>query len=262
MVQQHGRFERVCVLGSGTRTVTEKARVGAGASAGRMVTLVVLLPHAEAEAGAREAFLDKGRVLMQLEEGTIAETLELGRSRTHYLAREFVDGVSLRRLSAHMRTRGLWLPPAFGCDVAVQLAASVMAVHQKIRKLSPRLAHTSFGATLRTLVVTSTGRVRWVDPFALDDASLPRVSTGDPSGDDVAGLSALLYELLVARKPPRSGDFTEFALVAPSTFRSAIPPAIDEVIARGLGFARPAFHGMGAFADAVGEAASELPHPE
>ena len=51
---QKGRFERLALLGSGTVTVTEKAKVTTGTSVGRIVTLVRLLPHAEADAAAHE----------------------------------------------------------------------------------------------------------------------------------------------------------------------------------------------------------------
>src|SRR2546427_7134761 len=121
MSQQHVRFERLSVLGSGTRTVTEKARLAKGVSLGRVVTLVRLLPLAEADLNARERFIGKGRVLMRLEEQSAVTTLELGRARTHYLAREFIDGISMRTLLLRARERGSAPPIAFACDAVLQL---------------------------------------------------------------------------------------------------------------------------------------------
>jgi len=259
---QPGRFERIRLLGSGTRTVTEKARVGAGASAGRVVTLVRLLPHAEADTAARETFLEKGRLLMRLQERAIVEALELGRSKTHYLARQFVDGVSVRRLLTRARERAIGVPLGFACDVVIQLCATLLALRRELRKAAPRLAQASFASTLRHLVVAPDTRVHWVDPFALDDPSLPRAAPGDPGGEELAALGALLYDLCVGRPAPRLGEFTEFALVAPSTFRAEIPRGIDLLCASALGFAEPRPHGVGAFADALAEAAAGLATPD
>src|SRR5215467_12746687 len=188
------RFERICILGMGTHTVTEKVKVGTGASAGRVITLVALLPHADAEPTPREAFVEKSRLLMQLQERMIAETLELGRARTHYVAREFIDGVSLGKLLRYQRSRGLALPAASACEVALQLAVTQMALYQKMRKLSPRLSRISFGfaATLRSLVVTPVGSVRWVDPLSLDQPTLAQSGIGAAPADDVGALAALL----------------------------------------------------------------------
>src|SRR5262245_10782023 len=109
-------------------TVTEKARVGSGGSIGRIVTLVRLLPHAEAEDRARDAFIEKGQALMRLSGTAVAETLELGRAKTHYIAREHVAGVSLRRLSRITGEDGMSLPVGFACDVIVQLCGTLLAV--------------------------------------------------------------------------------------------------------------------------------------
>ena len=257
-----GRFERIGVLGSGTRTVTERASVTAGASAGRIVTLVRLLPLADSDRAVREAFVEKGRILMATREPMIPETLEVGYERTHYVAREFVEGVSLGKLVAHLRGRGQNVPPAFACGVVLQLAVTQLALHQTIPQLSSRLAKTSFAGTRRSLVVTPTGRVRWVDPLALDNPALPHRALGDPSRDELGRLAALLFELLVGRSAPRPSEATDYALVAPSTFLPTVAPALDDLLGRALGFSRPKLVGLTEFGDAVGKIIAELPAPE
>ena len=259
---QKGRFERLALLGSGTVTVTEKARVTTGTSAGRIVTLVRLLPHAEADHNLRGMFVEKAQGLMRLSDNNIVEALELGRTNTHYLAREHIEGHSLRKLLKTLRADGEQVPVGFACDVVVQLGATLISLRRRMHHIAPRFQQASFGGTLRTLVFDLAGRLRWVDPFALDDTHQPRQNE-DPARDEARALGALLYELCVGRPPPALTEVVEFALVAPSTFSEQVPPAIDALVARALGFGpEPPFHGVGEFVDALGNAAQGLGSPD
>jgi hypothetical protein len=257
------RFERLHLLGSGTRTVTEKARVAVGASTGRVVTLVTLLPHAEASAPVRDGFIARGQALMQLDHPQVPEPLELGRSRTHYLAREHIEGHSLRRLLAAVRRDGRLLPAGFACDVVIQLGATVLSLRRRLAQAQPALASgASFGGTLRSLVISPEGRVRWVDPLGLDDPALPRGPKPGPA-DEVLALGVLLYELLTTRPAPAPSDGVDFELCAPSTLNEAVPGALDELCRRALGFGpgEAPLRGVGELMDALGEAAAGLPTP-
>ena len=259
---QKGRFERLALLGSGTVTVTEKARVTTGTSAGRVVTLVRLLPHAEADPKLRGFFVEKAQGLMRLTDNNIVEALELGRTNTHYLAREHIEGHSLRKLLKTLRADGEQVPVGFACDVVVQLGATLISLRRRLHHIAPRFQSHSFGATLRTLVFDLSGRLRWVDPFALDDVHQPRQHE-DPARDEARALGALLYELCVGRPPPAMSEVVEFALVAPSTFSEQVPAALDALVARALGFGpEPPFHGVGEFVDALGSAAQGLGSPD
>jgi TonB family protein len=259
---QKGRFERLALLGSGTVTVTEKARVTTGTSAGRVVTLVRLLPHAEADHNLRGMFIEKAQGLMRLSDTNIVEALELGRTNTHYLAREHIEGHSMRKLLKTLRADGEQVPVGFACDVVVQLGATLISLRRRMHHIAPRFQQASFGSTLRTLVFDLAGRLRWVDPFALDDTHQPRQHE-DPPRDEARALGALLYELCVGRPPPPMTEVVEFALVAPSTFSEQIPPAIDALVARALGFGpEPPFHGVGEFTDALDSAAQGLGSPD
>ena len=128
---QKGRFERLALLGSGIVTVTEKARVTTGTSVGRVVTLVRLLPHAEADAAVRDAFVEKVQALMRVSDNIVAEALELGRTNTHYLAREHIEGHSLRKLLRTLRAGGEEVPVGYACDVVVQLGATLIALRRR-----------------------------------------------------------------------------------------------------------------------------------
>jgi hypothetical protein len=259
---QKGRFERLALLGSGIVTVTEKARVTTGTSVGRVVTLVRLLPHAEADAAVRDAFVEKVQALMRVSDNIVAEALELGRTNTHYLAREHIEGHSLRKLLRTLRAGGEEVPVGFACDVVVQLGATLIALRRRLRNIAPRLQQSSFGGTLRSLVFDLNGRLRWVDPFALDDVNQPR-RHDDPARDEARALGALLYELCVGKPPPPLTEVVEFALVAPSTFSEQVPRAIDTLVARALGFGpEPPFHGVGEFTDALEQAAVDLGSPD
>src|SRR5262249_40134795 len=186
----------------------------------------------------------------------------LGRTNTHYLAREHIEGHSLRKLLKTLRAQGEEVPVGFACDVVVQIGASLIALRRRLHHIAPRLQQRSFGSTVRTLVFDLAGRLRWVDPFALDDMNQPRTSD-DPARDEARALGALLYELCVGRPPAGMSEVVEFALVAPSSFSDQVPPAIDALVARALGFGPEApFHGVGEFTDALDAAATGLGSPD
>src|SRR5262249_52739811 len=158
---------------------------------GRIVTLVRLLPHAEADPAVRGMFVEKAQGLMRLSDNIVAEALELGRTNTHYLAREHIEGHSLRKLLKTLRQQGEEVPVGFACDVVVQLGASLISLRRRLHHVAPRFQQHSFGSTLRALVFDLAGRLRWVDPFVLDDSTKPRRHE-EPARDEARALGALL----------------------------------------------------------------------
>src|SRR5262249_58490684 len=115
---------------------------------GGIVTLVRLLPHAEADATVRDGFVEKAQALMRVSDTIVAEALELGRTNTHYLAREHIEGHSLRKLLKTLRGDGEQVPVGFACDVVVQLGATLIALRRRLRNIAPRLVQHSFGSKI------------------------------------------------------------------------------------------------------------------
>src|SRR5262252_4720013 len=213
MESDRDRFALLSVLGSGSRTTTEQSAVRTAGSGVRVITVVRLRPDSEADGRTRDTFVTKARVLMALSEPTIAATLEFGYSRgSHYVAREFIDGLTLRQILKTARDNRMQLPAAFACHVVLQQCASLLALRRMLRTIAPELAHACFAATIRSIVVGRDGHARWVDPLGLDDPSLPSTTSADPTGEEVSALVGLLYELCTGCTPPRPNEVSEFAL--------------------------------------------------
>ena len=165
-----------------------------------------------------------------------------------YLAMQLVDGADLGALIE----RAGPLPPERAVHVVEQLAAALDAAHRVglvHRDVKPSNAMvtatgatylTDFGIartdedTAVTTAGTTVGTLAYMAPERFDDAPLDgRV--------DVYALACVLHEALTGQKP-----FPVTAPVAlmsahlwtppprPSTLRSGIPPALDDVVARGM----------------------------
>src|SRR5438094_8727865 len=121
MQPDRDRFSMLRVLGAGTRTTTEQSVVQSGDAAERVITVVRLRPEAEADPRVRDTFVRKARVLMALTEPSIATTIEFGHNKgTHYVAREFVEGLTLRQILKAAHDNHIQLPVAFAWHVVLQ----------------------------------------------------------------------------------------------------------------------------------------------
>ncbi|MBI2363369.1 MAG: serine/threonine protein kinase, partial [Elusimicrobia bacterium] len=188
-----------------------------------------------------------------------------------YLVFEFVEGVTLGDAVA---SRGL-LAPAQAAGVAAQVGAAVDYAH------SQRVIHRDLKPA--NVMVSPEGRAKVIDFGIAHQAqmSVARVtraqSWGTPAymapeqelgqvsrATDIYSFAACCYEMLTGRIPFPGPNFLaqkqQLVYTPPSALVPALPPSVDEVIARGLAVAPQArFVTASALAAAPQEACGNAP---
>jgi serine/threonine-protein kinase len=233
------------VLASGGMGVVYRATQ---LSLGRAVALKVLAPHLSADETFRERFRREAALQARLEHPHIVTVYEAGECEEGlYLALRFVDGMSLKKLVEPGP-----LDPGRALRLMAQVASALDTAHEAglvhrdvkpqnvLVDLRDQAYLADFGLTKsaghRGLTETGTyiGSLEYVPPEQWRGAELT------PASDRYA-FAGVLYEALTGEVPyPRD---TEAALLyahvadappRPSDRRPELPPALDEVIARGM----------------------------
>jgi serine/threonine-protein kinase len=137
-----------------------------------------------------------------------------------YVATEATDGPSLRQILDAKRREG---------SVIGLTHAHVLLGHvgNALDRVHSTLVHG--GVNPSAIRVTSAGRVKLTDFNSQGVYIAPEVAAGEelsPSAD-VYSLAAILYEMLTGHAPASP-------LWPPSQVNSAVPPAVDAVVARGM----------------------------
>jgi hypothetical protein len=255
-----GRFERLCILGMGTTTITEKARIVSGPRVGQVVALVHLSPHWQKNERVRERFIEKGRALVQLGDA-VAETIEAREGDAPFIARDFASGISVRQVLATVRGPD-HMPQSLACHLVAQMGSALLSLRRRLRLVAPRFIQFSFASTLRQVVILPSGRPLWTDPFGLDDPAAPERSV-DPPAEEARALATLLYELLCSRPVPKAEELAHFSFCAPSSFRGDVADGMDSLIERALvPHASEPICAVGDFLTALGRVAARLGAPD
>jgi beta-N-acetylhexosaminidase len=215
----------------------------------RDVAIKVLLSQLTNEPGYREQFLREADTAKQLTEPHVLPIYEAGEIDGRlYLVTPIVDGIDL----ASLLERDGPMTPQQAVKVIEQLAAALDAahaaglVHRDVKPSNALVAGqgfvclTDFGiahgsaATKLTSTDTIAGTFAYMAP--------ERFSAGVADArSDIYALTCLFYECLTGRHP-FPGDSMEQQIAGhltldppqPSAGRPAVPPDLDEVIARGM----------------------------
>jgi serine/threonine-protein kinase len=233
------------VLASGGMGVVYRATQ---LSLGRTVALKVLAPHLSADEVFRERFRREAALQARLEHPHIVTVYEAGEcDEGLYLALRFIDGMSLKKMVEPGP-----LDPGRALRLMAQVASALDTAHEAglvhrdvkpqnvLIDLRDQAYLADFGLTKsaghRGLTETGTyiGSLEYVPPEQWRGAELT------PASDRYA-FAGVLYEALTGEVPyPRD---TEAALLyahvadappRPTERRPELPPALDEVIARGM----------------------------
>jgi tetratricopeptide (TPR) repeat protein len=193
-------------------------REGSGGPREARLAIKVLLPETMASAGVRERFLREARIGLSLVHDNVVRTLDVGEDATrgatvHWLALEYVEGRTLRRLLEEMGT----VPEALVREIARQAARGLAALHdagivhrdlkpenllladdRRLRIMDLGVAKSAAGGPSLTTDGQFVGSLRYAAPEQCDG------SVVGPAADLYA-LGVVLYELL-AGAPPFDGD--------------------------------------------------------
>jgi serine/threonine-protein kinase len=222
---------------------------------GRKVALKLLAPEMAANAGFRARFEHESRLAAALDHPNIVPLYEAGEAGgLLFISMRYVEGTDLRKL---LNARGR-LEPHRAVDIAAQVAGALDAahmrglVHRDVKPgnilIAPGVAGgpehcylTDFGLTKDTsspveLTATGTfvGTIDYIAPEQIEGAA------PDGRGDQYA-LACVLFECLTGHPPfPRDQEIVvmwahlQDAPPAVTAERPDLPPAIDDVIARGM----------------------------
>ncbi len=244
--EQFGRYLLLELLGRGGMGEVWRAH---DTVADRTVALKRLVPRLADDPAFTSRFRRECAVAARISDPHIVAILDVGEIDGRlYLAMQFVDGADLGALLE----RDGPLPPERAVHVIEQLAAALDAAHREglvHRDVKPSNALvTATGATYLTdfgiaradedtsvtTAGTTIGTLAYMAPERFEDAPLDgRV--------DIYALACVLHEALTARKPfPVTGPVALMSAhlftppPRPSMLRSGIPPALDDVVARGM----------------------------
>lgn len=272
-----GRYEVIRVLGKGAMGVVCEARDPRLARTVAIKTIRAdkLTPLQISAYEAR--FLTEARSVARLSHPNIVSVFDSGQAdEVTYLVMEFVPGVNLKQCLHH----GVKFTPWGAVKVVLDVLAALNHAHgQKIlhRDVKPEnilldsagwVKLTDFGIAKildadedngTQLSGHSIGTPRYMSPEQVRGQSLDERS-------DLFSAGVLLYELLAARLPFDGSN--QFAIAAqilneapplPSVFNPAVPPELDQVVARAMA-KHPAerFQTGAAFADALTAAVGPL----
>ena len=244
--EQFGRYLLLELLGRGGMGEVWRAH---DTVTDRTVALKRLVPRLADDPAFTARFRRECAVAARISDPHIVAILDVGEIDGRlYLAMQFVDGADLGALIE----RDGPLPAERAVHVVEQLAAGLDAAHREglvHRDVKPSNALvTATGATYLTdfgiaradedtsvtTAGTTVGTLAYMAPERFEDAPLDgRV--------DIYALACVLHEALTARKPfPVTGPVALMSAhlftppPRPSALRPGIPPALDDVVARGM----------------------------
>lgn len=267
MQRVFGNYQLEALVGRGGMAEVFRAVALAGPHAGKTLAIKRIRPDLASIPGMVDRFVREGAILRRLNHPGIVHILDAGSVEdTYYIAMEYVDGCSLREVLDECARRNIFLPVDFSCYLIKCVAEALHHAHQ-VRTNDGRL----YGLVHRdvapsNIFVSTTGDVLLGDfgvahVSALDanhkaghmvagkDAYLaPEQLAGKPlsAASDVFSLGAVFYEMLTnhaAFAAPTPEQIHRRILdgdaPAPSSFRSKIPAALDQLVAAALAVRRP-----------------------
>jgi serine/threonine-protein kinase len=228
---------------------------------GERVAIKRLRPETAADPRFVEMFLDEAHLAERLEHPNICRVIEVGiEGRSHFIAMEWIDGASLRRLMEAARTADRPLPAPVVAKIGIDIARALEYSHRLTDGQGNALGIVHRDVSPRNIMVTRDGHVKLLD-FGLAKARTqlhktqpgfvkgkfgylaPEQLTGEVDArTDLFALAICLYEALSGRTMFDQADAaaTVQAIQAydgPPSLRSRHPGAprgLEEVLSRAL----------------------------
>ncbi|MBI5501813.1 MAG: serine/threonine protein kinase [Deltaproteobacteria bacterium] len=234
------------------------SRTGPGGFS-RDVVLKRILPQRAADPEFVRMFVDEAGLLSRLTHSNIAQVYEFGEIEgSHYLAMEYVRGISLDRLIRVFERPGL--PIAHAARIAAEVARGLDHAHRATDARGRPLAIVHRDVSPTNVLVSYEGEVKLID-FGIARSAVRATETAagtvkgkvrymspeqcrgrplDPRSD-VFSLGIVLWEALTGELLfPQSETFdvmeaiVQQPIVPPSVRRPEVPPELDGVVLRAL----------------------------
>jgi eukaryotic-like serine/threonine-protein kinase len=256
-----GRYELLEQLGEGGMGAVWLARLTGTHGFEKLCIVKTVLPAIAKDQSFVSRFRHEGKVLTQLQHSNIAQVLDMGdEAGTLYLALEYVAGITLSRLHAHVRDQGQVLPVPVSIYLVQQAAEGLGAAHRKAAVDGSAMNIVHRDVSPQNLMVSYEGEVKVID-FGIAKSEARSQHTGAPSvmgklgymapeqarGESVDhradqySLGIILWELLSNRPFVPRGTLTEMvvAMAHPTPkpllpLRPEVPASLEHVVLKAL----------------------------
>lgn len=224
----------------------------------RFVAIKRLLPEFERNPLLREMFLDEARLASELSHPNIGQVYELGEvDGQHFIAMEFIDGLSLEDVIHHYAERGP-IPVELAARLMVNILDALEYAHRATDRDQKPLGIVHRDVTPSNILISNDGIAKLVD-FGVAKATKHRTATqsGAVKGkyaymspeqiageeitpqSDIFSLGITFFELLTGKKPFGDELVAVSAIVKdptpdPREFRPNIPDAFVQITRKAL----------------------------
>jgi serine/threonine-protein kinase len=258
---QLGRYQILKQLATGSVADVLLARASGLEGFARHVVIKRIRPEMATEERFVKAFLDEARIAGSLHHQNIVTVHDIGeQDGSYFFAMEYVHGEDARRLIGKVRERGEHVPLEHALSIVMAAAAGLHHAHEQSTPGGERLGLVHRDVSPQNILIGYDGSVKIVD-FGMAKAVAkstttmtgilkgkasymsPEQCTGKPLDrrTDVFCLGIVLYELITAQRLFKgANEFMTMAAIVegvipkPSTLRTEVPPALDEIILRAL----------------------------
>lgn len=256
-----GRYALYDEIGAGGMATVHLGRMYGAGGFSRVVAIKRMLPQFARDAEFIDMFVDEGRLASRISHPNVVTILDVVRAEEElFIVMDYLPGETLAKLLASAKERGEPIPPAIAAGIVHGVLAGLDAAHEATaedgapldivhRDVSPdnvivgvdgiaRLV--DFGvATARERLHTTRdgivkGKLRYLPPEAFDGDTLTRSA-------DIYAAAVVLWEVLVGRKlfmgeseAQTLGRILEGRVRPPSEVMTRLPPALDDIVLRGL----------------------------
>jgi serine/threonine-protein kinase len=256
-----GRYALYEELASGGMATIHFGRLLGVVGFSKTVAIKRLHPQLARDPEFVSMFLDEARLAARVRHPNVVSTLDVVATEGElFLVMEYVQGESLRHLERRAAEQGALIPPAIVTTIMVGMLYGLHAAHEATneqgealgivhRDVSPQNVLIGVDGIPRVFdfgVAKAAGRAQttregqlkgklaYMSPEQLMGRSVGRAS-------DIFAASAVLWEALVGKrlfKGDSEGEIVKKVLDAeverPSTLVPELPPALDEIVLRGL----------------------------
>jgi serine/threonine protein kinase len=256
-----GRYTLLGKLATGGMSELHLARQVGASGFHKVLVLKVILPNLAEDEKFIQMFENEAKVAAMLNHPNVVQVYDFGTvDDLHYLAMEYIDGLSLRPVLERLAERRQTMSTPLACRVVSDVAAALAYAHDLRDARGQPLLVMHRDVSLENILVTYAGQVKLVD-FGLAKARTlissttqgtlkgkyrymsPEMIGGKPIDHriDIFALGVVLYALLTGRMPFEGSSHTDLfrrILTQPPTppraVKNDVPLELERVILRAL----------------------------
>jgi serine/threonine protein kinase len=256
-----GRYVLYDEIGAGGMATVHLGRMIGSAGFSRTVAIKRLHPHCARDPQFTTLFLDEAHLTAHIQHTNVAAMLDVVSVDDELLlVMEYIHGETLSRLMALVDNAGGHVAPRIAVAILIDVLRGLHAAHEAKTDLGERLDIIHRDVTPQNVIVGADGITRLVDFGVAKAASRLQVTgEGQIKGKfaymspeqlqggkidrraDIYSASVVLWETLVGRRlfaGNNPGNIVtrvlEMVVEPPSTHAKDVPPALDDVVMRGL----------------------------